>query len=73
MGSSRTARRRRPSQAVTMQAGGLAHQDSAGEHQEQAEAAAQAVRDAERQADEGQQREEGMDAQFDAHPTAQRD
>jgi len=55
------------------QTGSLADKNCGNQHQEQAEAAPQPVRDAERQADECQQREEGVDADFDAHPTAQRD
>ena len=55
------------------QARGLAHDDRGHHHQKQAQSARPAVRGAEHQADDSQQGEEGVDAQLDAHPTAQRD
>ena len=73
MGSRRMARRRRPSQAATSSRAVSRTNDGGHEHQKQAEAAPQSVSGAERQADDRQQREEGVDAQLDAHPTAQRD
>ena len=59
MGSSRT--------------GDLAHRDRRAQHQEQAQAARHAVGGAERQANDRQQWEKGVDAHFDAHPTSQGD
>ncbi len=56
------------------EAGGFADQDGGDQHQEEAQAAthAAAVGGAERQADQGQDGKEGVDAQLDAHPAAQR-
>ena len=56
------------------EAGRLADQNRRNQHQEEAQAATDAFlfRSAERQADQRQQGEEGVDAQLDSHPTAQR-
>ena len=54
-------------------AGGFTHHHGGYQDQEKAQAARHAVRGAEQQAHHRQQREEGVDAQLDAHPTAQRD
>ena len=54
------------------QPGNFAHDDGGHQNEEQAEAAPPAVGSAEAETHHGQQREKGMDAQFDAHPAAQR-
>ena len=55
------------------EAGGLADQDRGNKNEKQHEAAAHSVFGAERKTDQGEQGEEGVDAQLDAHPAAQRD
>ena len=54
------------------QARGFAGNDGGGEGEEQSHAALPFVAAAEPQEDEDQQREEEVDAQFDAHPAPQR-
>ncbi len=51
----------------------LAHQHGEDNHQKQGQAARRPVGRIEDQAKDGQKREKSMDAQFHAHPTAQRD
>ena len=55
------------------EAGRLTHQHRGNKYEKQHKTLAQAFRGAERQADQGEQGKEGVDAQLDAHPTAQRD
>lgn len=54
------------------EAGGFADEDGEYDDEEEAEAARPAFRGADAKADEGEQREKGVDTQLDAHPTAQR-
>ena len=72
MGSRRTARRRRPSQAATMQASGFAHHDGEHDDEEEAEAACQPSGAPMPRQTQCEQGKEDVDAQLDAHPTAQR-
>jgi hypothetical protein len=51
---------------------GFPHHHRRHQHHEQAQAAHPAVGGAQTQANHRQQREKGMNAQLDAHPTAQR-
>ena len=73
MGSRRTARRRRPSQAATMRRAVSRTTTAATQMKKSRGRAGPAVGSAEAQADQREQREKGVDAHLHAHPSAQRD
>ena len=62
----------KPEPGSHQQARGLAHRHGGHKDEEQSQAALPAVSGADAEADQGEQREEDVDAHFHAHPTAQR-